>query len=88
MRTGVTASGFAWQLDDAVLNNMELVDALAEMQGDSDILAVSRVLRLLVGDDIRKALYEHLRVDGRVPLAAVQTEITDIFSALGQTGKN
>ena len=29
MRTGVTASGFAWQLDDAVLNNMELVDALA-----------------------------------------------------------
>ena len=27
MRTGVTASGFAWQLDDAVLNNMELVDA-------------------------------------------------------------
>lgn len=83
-----TQSGFTCDLPDNAADNMELVDALAEMQGDSDILAVSRVLRLLVGDDIRKALYDHLRVDGRVPLAAVQTEITDIFSALGQTGKN
>lgn len=83
-----TKSGFTCDLPENAADNMELVDALAEMQGDSDILAVSRVLRLLVGDDIRKALYDHLRVDGRVPLAAVQTEITDIFSALGQTGKN
>ena len=31
MRTGVTASGFAWQLDDAVLNNMEL-DTMRRLQ--------------------------------------------------------
>lgn len=48
MRTGVTASGFAWQLDDAVLNNMELVDALAEMQEENP-LQISAVCRLVLG---------------------------------------
>lgn len=83
-----TRSGFSCDLPDAAVNNMELVDALAEMQGDSDMLAVSRVLRLLLGDAKRKALYDHLRVDGRVPIEAVSAEISDIFAALGQAGKN
>lgn len=83
-----TWSGFSCDLPDAALDNMELVDALAEMQSESDTLAVSRVLRLLLGNDNRKALYDHLRVDGRVPIEAVTAEISDIFAALGQAGKN
>lgn len=83
-----TQSGFTCELPENAADNMELVDALAEMQGDSDILAVSRVLRLLLGNDNRKALYDHLRVDGRVPIEAVTAEISDIFAALGQAGKN
>ena len=83
-----TRSGFSCDIPDAAVNNMELVDALAEMQSDSDMLAVSRVLRLLLGDTNRKSLYDHLRADGRVPIEAVTTEISDIFAALGQAGKN
>lgn len=83
-----TRSGFSCDLPDATLDNMELVDALAEMQSDSDTLAVSSVLRLLLGNDNRKALYDHLRVDGRVPIEEVTAEISDIFAALGQAGKN
>ena len=56
-RIGVTASGFAWQLDDAVLNNMELVDALAEMQEENP-LQISAVCRLVLGKAQRKALYD------------------------------
>lgn len=83
-----TRSGFSCDLPEAAIDNMEMVDALAEMQSDSDTLAVSRVLRLLLGNDNRKALYDHLRVDGRVPIEAVTAEISDIFAALGQAGKN
>ena len=83
-----TKSGFTCELPGNAADNMEIVDALAEMQSDSDMLAVSRVLRLLLGDANRKALYDHLRVDGRVPIEAVTAEISDIFAALGQTGKN
>lgn len=83
-----TQSGFTCDLPDNAADNMEIVDALAEMQSDSDMLAVSRVLRLLLGDANRKALYDHLRVDGRVPIEAVSAEISDIFAALGQAGKN
>lgn len=83
-----TQSGFTCELPENAADNMEIVDALAEMQSDRDMLAVSRVLRLLLGDANRKALYDHLRVDGRVPIEAVSAEISDIFAALGQAGKN
>lgn len=34
MIKGETKTGFAFELEEAVLDNMELVDALAEMQED------------------------------------------------------
>ena len=87
MRTGVTASGFAWQLDDAVLNNMELVDALAEMQEENP-LQISAVCRLVLGKAQRKALYDHLRTeDGRVPASAVESAIMELFQSIN-AGKN
>ena len=88
MRIGVTASGFAWQLDDAVLNNMELVDALAEMQEENP-LQISAVCRLVLGKAQRKALYDHLRTeDGRVPADQVSAALNEIFLALGPDAKN
>ena len=87
MRTGVTASGFAWQLDDAVLNNMELVDALAEMQEENP-LQISAVCRLVLGKAQRKALYDHLRTpDGRVPVAKVADALGELMNSF-TAGKN
>ena len=87
MIKGETKTGFAFELEEAVLDNMELVDALAEMQED-DPLALSAVVRMVLGPK-SKALYEHLRTeDGRVPVSAISQEIMDIFEALGKPGKN
>lgn len=86
--TGKTASGFSFDLPADAADNMELIDALAEVM-DNDALAVSRVCRLFLGNETRKALYDHLRTpDGRVPAGAAMQELLEIFNAFGKAGKN
>ncbi len=85
---GTTTSGFCFDLPADAIDNMELVDALADAQDDNPI-AISRVCRLLLGEGVRKALYAHLRTpEGRVPVEAVSREILEIFAGFGQAGKN
>lgn len=87
MIEGTTRSGFVFCVDDAVADNMELVDAIADTSED-DPLAFSRVCRLLLGNEQRKRLYDHLRAaDGRVPLAAVSEALADVMAAF-PSGKN
>ena len=87
MMCGKTKSGFEYSIDSNVMDNMELLDAVAEI--DTNPLALSKVLKMVLGEEQRKALYDHLRgEDGRVPVKAVSEEITDIFTSSGKTGKN
>lgn len=87
IKKGVTASGFEFEIDDAVINDMELIDAIAESMDDNP-LAFSRVCAKLLGSEQRKKLYDHVRENGRVPLEKISTEITDIFNSFGDNGKN
>lgn len=88
MVSGKTPSGFEYELDKNTLDNMELVDALADAS-DDDPIAVSRVVKLMLGNDLRGKLYDHCRdTSGRVPIAKVSEEVADIIKAFGQTGKN
>lgn len=85
---GKTTSGFAYQIDENRLNNMELVDALADAENDNPI-AISRACGLLLGKETRAKLYDHLRTpDGRVPIEAVSKDMIEIFTAFGEKGKN
>lgn len=79
--------GFMCELPDNVMDNMELVDALAE--GDeNNPLVVSRICRIIYGDEVRKELYEHLRTgDGRVPVASVAEVVKETFELFGDDGK-
>ena len=86
--TGHTRSGFEFEVDAKALDDMEMIDALAEIM-DENPLAFSKVCLKLLGPVQRKALYEHLRgEDGKVPVEAISVEIGDIFRALGEAGKN
>lgn len=87
MITGVTKSGFHFRVDENAMNDMELVDILADNTMD-DSFRMSHVLRKLLPGEQRKALYDHVRVDGRVPVDAVVSAVEDIFTAMGQAGKN
>lgn len=87
MVNGVTKSGFHFSVDKNCMNDMELVDILADENIDP-VFRMSHVTRKILSADQRKALYDHLRVDGRVPVDAVEKEIEDIFEAIGNDGKN
>lgn len=87
MINGKTKTGFEFSVDENNMNDMELVDILADDTMD-DALRMSHVVRKLMGRDQRKALYDHVRVNGRVPVDAVIAEVEDIFAAMGNPGKN
>lgn len=87
MIKGTTSSGFVYELPENAIDNMELVDALAETTENNPV-AVSRVCRLFLGDSLRKRLYDHLRTsDGRVPIEALSNEMGEMFAAYGEAGK-
>lgn len=68
-------------LDEAVIDDMELFDAIAEVDG-GNMLKASTVIGKLCGDR-KKDLYDHVRNEaGRVPMQAISDEISDIFEVL------
>lgn len=81
MITGTTKSGFEFSVPEDVVNDMELFEALCDLD-DGDATAVVPVVRRVLGNQ-KKALYDHLRTDaGRVPVDKVAEEIADILSAV------
>lgn len=87
MIKGTLASGFEFEIKKQDLDNMELVDAIAE--ADTNPIAVAKVIKLLLGEKQKKALYDHLRTEkGNVPIAAVSNAVAEIFRNSNQQVKN
>ena len=87
MIEGKTKRGFAYAIAEEHVDQ-EFLDALAEAE-DGQPLKVSKALRLLLGEEQRKKLYDHLRNDkGKVPIDAVMEAFYDILSNDGTGAKN
>ena len=85
---GTTKSGFAFEVDENALNDMEVVDVLANEEMAAPYKMSFLVARML-GEKQKKAMYSHLRdASGRVPVDAVEREMADILEAFGNQGKN
>lgn len=84
---GKTSTGFEFTVDSNALNDMRMIDAIADTVGDNPI-AFSNVCRLLLGEQQKKALYDHLEENGRVPVDKVGLAIKEIFELIGDEGKN
>lgn len=81
MIKGVTRSGFEFEVPEDTANDMELFEALCDLDA-GDARAIVPVCRKVLGDQ-KKALYDHLRGDGgRVPVDKVTAEIADILNQL------
>lgn len=91
MIKGKTNSGFEFEYDEQALNDMEFLDAVVESEsGDASAIlkAQSFMVIKLLGKDQRKRLYDHVRTaDGRVPVEAIEQELTEMMAA-GDPGKN
>lgn len=88
MKKIVLENGLELEVNEQSLNNMELLDALEEMT-DGNELAISKVVKLMLGKENRKKLYDYIRdKDGRVPLEIIDKCLTEIMLLLGDKGKN
>ena len=86
MFTGKTKSGFVYCIPEKRIQNMELLDALTELETNG--AALPEVLKLLLDDNAKQKLYDHVRdEDGTVPVEAVMTEIYDMLQN-GKQAKN
>ena len=83
IHTGKTRSGFAYEVPHERVDNFELLDALVALRQDKT--RITTVIRMLLGEEQLARMKEHCRNDaGIVPLTAIERELEDIFSAIGQ----
>ena len=79
MIKGKTKSGFNYHIDENVLQDYELLEAIAETEKNP--IFITKVVRMLLGDDTDK-LKDHIRDDkGHVSIEKMNVEITEIFEA-------
>ena len=80
-----TSTGFVYSIDKNMLNNFELLDYFAEV--DENPLLLPKLLKMLLGEEGKKALYDHVRLeDGTVPADAITNELLEILN--GEETKN
>ena len=88
------SNGFECEVNEKVVNDMELLDLLAETKKDGSVY--SDVVRKIFGEEEKKKLYDALRTeDGIVPLIntdgntySITDAVTEVMGALGPEGKN
>ena len=79
---GKTSTGFEFDIEDERLDDMELVDIMAEI--NENPLLMPKLCKMLLGEEQKKRLYDHLRSeDGRVPIEATTNAIQEIFNSPG-----
>lgn len=79
MIKGKTTSGFNYHIDENILQDYELLEAIAETEKNP--IFITKVVRMLLGDDTDK-LKEHVRDEnGHVSIEKMNVEITEIFEA-------
>ena len=87
-KRGELANGFKYEVDENVLDDMRLVDAIAEAEGENP-LKVSKVMTMVLGDEQKERLYKSLENEtGRVPVKVAMDALMEIFNRLGEEGKN
>ena len=80
-----TSAGFEADIDENQLDDMELFDAIAEVDRGNK-LALSKVTDIILGDR-KRDMYETCRKEnGKVGIAQVMTSVNEIIEQLG--GKN
>lgn len=89
---GTTSTGFEYEIETEALNDMEVVDSLVDMM-DSDedeikaMKSIKKLIDKVLGAKQKKALYDHVNTNGRIPIEKVNAEFLEILSST-KSGKN
>jgi len=83
-----TTGGTTYRINKDCSDDMELLDALIDME-NGDLSAMKTVIKIVLGDEGKKALYEANRKEnGRVSADGVMNELREIMELMPQTVKN
>lgn len=84
MEKGTTSTGFNYEYDKAVADDMEFVELLLDVEENEHHLP--KLIDALLGKAQKKKLYEHCRnEDGRVPATRVYAEFNEILNGSPET---
>lgn len=91
MKNGITSTGFEYEFDERNLDDMRFVDVLTVVVDDNSSMldklsGISKLLTMLLGEEQKKALYEHIgkSYDGRVPRDALENALEEIMNGAGK----
>ena len=91
MIEGTTASGFKFAIDENLMNDFEIVDAIADIVSNEPsrlLSGLSTFVAKILGPEGKKALFNHVRTpDGRVPVDLIEKEVGEILAAGGEQTK-
>lgn len=79
---GTTKSGFNFAIDKEVLDDMELIEMLAD-EANGDITLLPAICESVLGEKQKKTLYEHVREkNGKVKISVIEKELVEMFKLL------
>lgn len=91
MISGVTKSGFAFEVPDGIESDFRVLEAIADADSEdasAKLRGTVELVRLLLGEEGKKRLYSKLRAEcGSVPTEKVIEEVTEILQLAGERSK-
>ena len=78
-------NGFELSLDNSALDNWELLEVLAEIDGGKSTL-ITKAFPMLVGKEQFEKLKEHMRTNGKISIAQMVDTFSEIMNYL-ENGK-
>ena len=61
---GTLSNGFKYEYDDKVFHSMRFLDTVADSQRPDHAYAFSDMVRMILGEEQREALYEYIEAKG------------------------
>ena len=87
MLKGKTKSGFEFEIDEKIADDMELLEAIAE--AETETYKFPKVLEKVLGKEQKQRLYDHVRTKkGNVPIEKAMNAFVEIMNAAGEQTKN
>lgn len=84
MMKGTTKTGFEYEFDETIFDDIEFVELLAE--ADSNGMLIPKFTERMLGKEQKKRLYDHVRDEnGRASLTRVKEEILDMMTTEDET---
>ena len=86
MYEGKLSNGFEYKVDGSVLDDMYLVEAIEQAQ-DDDPIKVTKVIRMILGEEQKDRFFKSCEKDGRAPVTETMAMFTELMESLGDEGK-